>query len=147
MLIRRMNINDYKDVYSLWMSCAGMGLNDLDDSEEGIAKFLIRNPETCFVALDNRENIVGVIMAGNDGRRGYIYHTAVHPEYRKQGIARSLVQKTMDALKDCGINKTALVVFDRNKGGNLFWERLGFTVREDLVYRNRTITEMVRIDT
>lgn len=147
MLIRRMNINDYKDVYSLWMSCAGMGLNDLDDSEEGIAKFLIRNPETCFVALDNRESIVGVIMAGNDGRRGYIYHTAVHPEYRKQGIGRSLVQKTMDALKDCGINKTALVVFDRNKGGNLFWERLGFTVREDLVYRNRTITEMVRIDT
>ena len=146
MNIRKMVINDYDEVYSLWMSCAGMGLNNLDDSREGIDKFLKRNPDTCFVAeYDNQ--IVGVIIVGNDGRRGYIYHTAVNTQYRKRGIARQLVETSMQELKKCGINKVALVVFDRNESGNAFWEKLGFTVREDLVYRNKAITEMIRIDT
>lgn len=86
-------------------------------------------------------------MVGNDGRRGYIYHTAVNPQYRNQGIARQLVNSAMLALEQCGINKVALVVFDKNENGNAFWEKLGFTVRQDLVYRNKTITEMIRIDT
>lgn len=86
-------------------------------------------------------------MAGNDGRRGYIYHTAVNPQYRKRGIARQLVDTVMQAFGQCGINKAALVVFARNENGNAFWQRLGFTVREDLIYRNKTITEMIRIDT
>lgn len=146
MNIRKMTINDYDDIYALWLSCAGMGLNNLDDSREGIARFLARNPDTCFVAVDG-EKIVGVIMAGNDGRRGFIYHTAVAPEYRNQGIGAKMVDRTMLALKDCGINKAALVVFERNQAGNGFWEKQGFTVREDLVYRNKSITEMVRIDT
>jgi hypothetical protein len=76
MKIRKMVIEDYEKVYQLWMSCTGMGLNNLDDSKEGIEKFLKRNPDTCFVAEDHE--IIGVILAGNDGRRGYIYHTAVH---------------------------------------------------------------------
>lgn len=147
MEIRKMVISDYEDVYRLWISCAGMGLNNLDDSREGIAKFLARNPDTCFVALSEGQQIVGVILAGNDGRRGYIYHTAVHPDFRKQGIGQDLVWQTLDALERCGIHKAALVVFEKNKEGNLFWEKMGFTVREDLIYRNRGITEMVRIDT
>lgn len=146
MEIRTMTINDYEAVYALWMSCTGMGLNNLDDSEEGIGRFLQRNPDTCFVAVDE-DRIVGVIIAGNDGRRGYIYHTAVNPEYRKQGIGAALVESAMNVLKDCGINKVALVVFDRNEGGNAFWEKQGFTAREDLVYRNKAITEIIRIDT
>ena len=146
MEIRTMTINDYEAVYALWMSCTGMGLNNLDDSEEGIGRFLQRNPDTCFVAAD-ADRIVGVIIAGNDGRRGYIYHTAVNPEYRKQGIGAALVESVMDALKDCGINKVALVVFDRNESGNVFWEKQGFFAREDLVYRNKAISEIIRIDT
>ena len=90
MSIRLMTIDDYEKVYELWMSCIGMGLNNLDDSKEGIDKFLQRNPDTCFVA-EVENVIVGVIIVGNDGRRGYIYHTAVNPQYRKQGIAKSLV--------------------------------------------------------
>lgn len=146
MKIRNMQIADYEAVYALWLSCAGMGLNNLDDSREGIDRYIKRNPDTCFVAEDGNE-IVGVILAGHDGRRGYIHHTAVSPRYRKQGIGRRLVDAAMRALEQCGINKAALVVFDRNESGNAFWEKLGFTAREDLVYRNRTIREMVRIDT
>lgn len=146
MELKNMTINDYEDVHTLWMSCVGMGLNNLDDSREGILKFLDRNPDTCFVAEDGGK-LVGVIMAGNDGRRGYIYHTAVHPEHRKQGVGKRLVDRTMDALKQCGIHKVALVVFERNEGGNQFWENMGFTSRDDLVYRNKAITELTRIDT
>ena len=146
MSIRLMTIDDYEKVYELWKSCAGMGLNNLDDSKEGIEKFLERNPDTCFVAdVDN--NIVGVIIVGNDGRRGYIYHTAVNPQYRKQGIAKSLVDTAMTALQKTGINKAALVVFDRNEIGNDFWEKMGFTIRDDLIYRNKALNEIIRIDT
>lgn len=141
-----MKSSDYENVYSLWLSCKGMGLNDLDDSRIGIEKFLKRNPETCFAAEIN-DKLIGVIMAGNDGRRGYIYHTAVHPDFRNQGVARTLVETVIKALKECGINKVALVVFERNQDGNGFWEKLGFTVRDDLIYRNKSIVEMVRIDT
>lgn len=145
MKIRKLTLDDYDEMYALWMSCAGMGLNDLDDSRDGIDKFLKRNPDTCFAA-EAEGKLIGVIMAGNDGRRGYIYHTAVIPQYRKQGVARRLVEAAMQALEECGINKAALVVFGRNEPGNAFWEKLGFTVREDLVYRNRCIAQMVRID-
>ena len=141
-----MTIEDYEKVYQLWLSCSGMGLNNLDDSKDGIAKYLDRNPDTCFVA-EKSDEIIGVIITGHDGRRGFIYHTAVNPEYRNQGIAKMLVEAAMDALKANGINKVALVVFDRNKDGNAFWEKVGFTVREDLVYRNKTISELIRIDT
>lgn len=146
MNIRKMTIADYEAVYTLWLSCKGMGLNNLDDSREGIERYLKRNPETCFVAEENGKT-VGVIIAGNDGRRGYIYHTAVSPEHRRKGIARALVDTALKALQGLGINKTALVVFERNADGNAFWESVGFTSREDLVYRNKALTEMTRIDT
>lgn len=146
MNIRIMTIEDYEKVYALWLSCKGMGLNNLDDSKEGMERFLKRNPETCFVAESDNE-IVGVIIVGNDGRRGYIYHMAVHPDHRRRGIAAKLVREAMSALKSIGINKAALVVFDRNTSGNAFWERLGFTVRNDLTYRNLTLTDMTRMDT
>lgn len=146
MNIRTMTISDYDAVYALWTSCKGMGLNNLDDSREGIKRFLLRNPETCFVA-ESDGKIVGVIITGHDGRRGYIYHTAVNPEFRRQGIARQLVDTALTALKRQDINKVAFVVFDRNNDGNAFWERLGFSHREDLVYRNKSLTEIIRIDT
>ena len=144
--IRKMTLDDYESVYALWLSCAGMGLNDTDDSREGIGRYLERNPETCFVALE-ADQIVGVILAGHDGRRGYIHHTAVSPSKQKHGIGTLLVDAALDALRGEGITKTALVAFARNENGNAFWEKMGFTVRDDLVYRNRALAELIRIDT
>ena len=146
MTIRIMTMDDYEGVYELWTSCVGMGLNNLDDSKDGIERFIKRNPETCFIAEED-SRLVGVILAGNDGRRGYIYHTAVDPSFRNRGIAAALVDKVMAALQALGINKVALVVFSKNEVGNAFWEKIGFTTRDDLIYRNRSITEMIRIDT
>lgn len=144
--IRVMTIADYDDVYDLWLHTPGMGLNATDDSREGIEKYLKRNPTTSFVAEADGK-IVGVIMAGHDGRRGYIHHTAVLPEYRKQGLASRLVECALFALDMEGIKKVALVAFSKNEIGNEFWEKRGFIAREDLVYRNKNIHELKRIDT
>ena len=146
MILRKMKLEDYDNVYALWMSCVGMGLNNLDDSRGGIEKFLNRNPDTCYLAIE-KDSIVGAIMVGNDGRRGYIYHTAVHPKYRNQGIGKALVEIALDSLLKLGINKVALVVFERNNSGNEFWEKMGFTSRNDLIYRNKALVKIERIDT
>ena len=146
MNFRLMHISDYDSIYNLWMNTPGMGLNSVDDSKDGIEKFLKRNPTTCFVAEEDSK-IVGVIMAGNDGRRGYIYHTAVLPEFHGKHVAKNLVENAMAALEKEGITKVALVVFEKNQNGNGFWEKIGFTVRNDLIYRNKTIAQMERIDT
>lgn len=145
-MIKEITIDDYDKMYALWLSCKGMGLNDTDDSREGIRRFLDRNPDTCFGAFE-ADMLIGVILAGNDGRRGFIYHTAVSPEYRGNGVGTALVNAALEALGRLGITKTALVVFGKNEVGNAFWEKQGFTVRNDLVYRNRALVEMVRIDT
>ena len=145
-IIRVMNTEDYDRVYALWMSCKNMGFNNLDDSRQGIEKYLKRNPSTCFVA-EQDDAIVGVILAGHDGRRGFIHHMAVAEHCRRQGIATDLLGQALAALKEEGINKAALLVFNRNEAGNVFWERQGFTARDDVTYRNKELTEMIRIDT
>lgn len=139
---------DYEDVFQLWIEAPGMGLNTLDDSRKGIARYLSRNPNTCFIARVNG-SLVGAILSGHDGRRGFIYHTAVRVSQRKKGIGRILVQHALGALKAEGIHKVAFVAFKSNESGNSFWEHLGFTARNDLLYRNMVITEaeMKRIDT
>lgn len=146
MTITKMCMDDYEGVYQLWISTPGMGLNDVDDSYEGIKTFLLRNPNICFIAKDN-EKIVGVIMSGHDGRRCFIYHTAVATSYRHQGIASSLTKHACDALRNEGINKVALVVFKTNETGNGFWQQQGFYIREDLNYRNKALVDLVRLDT
>lgn len=145
-MIRKLTIDDYDKMYALWLSCKGMGLNDTDDSREGIRRFLDRNPDTCFGAFE-ADMLIGVILAGNDGRRGFIYHTAVSQKHRGKGVGTALVNAALEALGRLGITKTALVVFGKNEVGNAFWEKQGFIVRDDLVYRNRALVEMVRIDT
>ena len=141
---RIMTMDDYSEAYDLWIIC-GNGLNDKDDSPEGIEKYLKRNPSTSFVATCDGK-VVGVILCGHDGRRGIIQHACVSPDYRRLGIGNRLVELALEALKEEGINKVLLVAFKKNEGGNAFWEAQGFTLREDLNYRNKALTEMVRID-
>lgn len=145
-MIRLMTMDDYEEVYSIWIRTAGMGLNTVDDSAEGIEKFLRRNTDTCFVA-ELQGRIVGVIMSGHDGRRGFIYHTTVMESFRGNGIGRNLVEAAMKALEKEGIHKVGLMAFARNESGNMFWEKMGFGTREDLIYRNRAIHQLERIDT
>ena len=146
MTIRTMTIDDYDKLWALWMSSPNMGFNNLDDSREGIAKYLRRNPTTSFVAVEG-DKLAGAILAGHDGRRGFIHHTCVAADRQGQGIGAALAEKCLEALRAEGIHKVALLVFRYNDAGNAFWEKQGFTVRGDLNYRNRALTELIRIDT
>lgn len=140
MEIVEMKISNYEDIFILWTSTPGMGLRNLDDSKEGIDKFLRRNPTTNFIAEEDGE-IVGSILCGHDGRRGYIYHTAVDMRYRGKGIGKNLVNSVINALKLEGINKATLVVFTNNEVGNGFWRSMGWEKREDLNYYNLSINK------
>ena len=143
MEIRRMTIEDYDRVHAVWSDCQGMGLNDLDDSKEGIARYLKRNPETCFVAVEDGR-VIGAILSGHDGRRGTIGHTAVLPAHRGKGAGRGLVEAAVRSLGAQGITKVNLVAFSENEAGNAFWEHMGFCRRDDLVYRDRRLAETGR---
>ncbi|MEL7625608.1 MAG: GNAT family N-acetyltransferase [Anaerolineaceae bacterium] len=140
--IRIFTLADYPALFALWSSLPGfkLGLRSIDDSEQGIARFLQRNPNTCFVA-ENDGQIVGGILAGHDGRRGYIYHALVHPDFQRQGIGKLLADAACDALKAEGITKAGMLVFATNEQGNAFWESQGWQTRPDLVYRNKTLNE------
>jgi len=135
-----MSIGDYDDVYRLWVTTPGVGLSDVNDSRDGIARYLKRNPSTCFVAEEDGQ-LVGTILSGHDGRRGFIYHACVAQEARLTGLGRALVDAVLAALHEEGITKVALVVFGRNDGGNAFWERQGFITRPDIIYRNRSLVD------
>ncbi len=145
-MIRKMLISDYEQVYDLWLNTANMGLNNVDDTKDGISKYLVRNPNTCFVA-ERDGKILGVILSGHDGRRGFIHHMAVAETEQRQGIGTKLLNSAMSALEKEGITKVALVVFKRNEKGNAFWEKSGFISRDDLVYRNKAIVDIERMDT
>ena len=146
MTIREFKISDYDGVYALWMRTPNMGLNSVDDSRDGIKKYIDRNPHTSFVAEQENE-IIGVILGGHDGRRGFLIHACVAAEHKRRGIGRKLADAALEALKKEGITKVALVAFEKNEDGNNFWERIGFTARPDLVYRNKSIIDTARIDT
>ena len=146
MNIRVMTIADYPACHDLWLRTPGMGLNSVDDSAEGIAFYLRRNPNTCFVA-EEEGRLVGAILAGHDGRRGHISHTAVDGDFQRRGIGRKLVEHAMAALKAEGITKVNLVVFSRNEKGDAFWAAQGFSLRTDLNYRDKRIVPAQRMDT
>lgn len=128
-----MTIGDYEGVFALWMSIKGFAMRSIDDSREGIRRFLIRNPRSSVVAVADGK-IVGAILCGHDGRRGCMYHVCVHEDYRMRGIGKAMVVFAMEELKKEGISKISLIAFTENDVGNAFWNRIGWTKREDLNY-------------
>lgn len=134
---RNMTIEDYRAVYDLWKSTEGVGLSDAD-SREGIEKFLQANPGSCFVALDGDE-LVGAVMCGCDGRRGYLHHLAVRTDQRGQGIGRQLVEECMSALRAISIDKAHIFVIKDNESGKVFWRKVGWQERDDLTVMSRMV--------
>lgn len=138
--ITEMKIKDYREVFTLWRSLEGIGLFKHSDSRKGIANYLRRNKRMSFVARSTGK-LVGVILCGHDGRRGYIYHLAVMEEYRKEGIGGKLVKKAIKKLEGAGINRCHLFVFGDNKDGQAFWERLGWVELDGFKFMSREIGE------
>ena len=140
MTVRTMTIEDFDQVHALWMTISGFAIRSIDDSREGVERFLRRNPTTSVVAEEDGK-IVGSILCGHDGRRGCLYHVCVHKDYRMRGIGKAMVVYAMNALKAEEISKVSLIAFTRNDIGNAFWNRIGWTRRLDLNYYDFTLYE------
>ena len=142
--VKQVTIDDYDAIFELWNSTeqSRRALNPVDDSREGIERYLKRNPETCFAAVINGQ-IIGVILTGHDGRRGIIHHMCVHPDFRRMGIAAHLVSLAEKALKKEGIQKIFGLVFSDNEPANRFWEKQGYSLRTNLNYRNKSLNAQI----
>lgn len=134
--IREIHIDDHAEIHSLWSNTPGMGLSDAD-SGPNVKSFLDRNRGLSF-CYEEDGKIAGTILCGHDGRRGYVYHVTVAPEYRGRGIGRLLVRRSLEKLREEGIRKCHLFVFQDNEAGNAFWSRTGWTKRQDIYVYSAT---------
>ena len=139
-MVRAMSIDDYEEVYDLWMSIQGFGIRSMDDSKEGIRVFLKRNPTTSAVDVEDGR-IAGAVLCGHDGRRGCLYHVCVSKNYRRQGIGKKMVAFCMEALRKEQISKVCLNAFVINQVGNSFWQKTGWNNRTDLNYYDFNLNE------
>ena len=132
-MVRTMELTDYDEVFSLWKKIKGFAMRSIDDSRSGVERFLRRNPTSSVVAVEDGK-IVGAILCGHDGRRGCMYHVCVDPQYRLRGIGKEMVVFAMQALQKEDISKISLIAFSQNDIGNAFWNKIGWTKRDDLNY-------------
>jgi len=127
---REMIIDDYEDASALWQTTSGVGLSTAD-SRDAINEYLKRNEGISYIALDG-EVVVGAMLCGHDGRRGFIHHLTVRYNYRRLGIGRKLVWHCLQKLDSEGIQKCHLFVFKDNQQAITFWEQIDFTQRHEL---------------
>ena len=128
--IKKIKIDMYNELFNLWKKMEGMGLSSADN-KKSIKKYLDRNPGFSFAAFKD-DKLVGSILAGHDGRRGYLYHLAVHTGFRRKGIAKNLLNQSIKKLKKTGIEKCHIFIFKNNESGRKFWDSVGWKFREDI---------------
>lgn len=135
--IRPMRIHDHDQAMSLWTISPGIGLSAAD-SRDKIHAYLERNPGLSHCAW-NENILAGTVLAGHDGRRGYLHHLCVHPDYRRQGLGRKLVHRALLGLETLGIDKAHIFLFTDNENARAFWTQIGWTWRCDIGVVSRVI--------
>lgn len=131
--IQIMAERDIPEAIDLWKRTPGVGLNE-SDSPLRLAQYLVRNPHQSFVARDGKTGkLIGAVLGGNDGRRGYLQHLAVDAEHRRRGIGTALIGRCLSALTALGIYKCNVFVFATNADGQAFWRGQGWQSRDDLL--------------
>jgi len=121
----------YEKALALWKESKGIGLSGAD-SKERIRSYLERNPNMSLIAEDSQGTLLGAVLCGHDGRRGYIYHLAVQSGLRRKGVGRKLIQECLARLKAAGIQKSHIFIFEDNASGTDFWKGIGWTYRTDI---------------
>ncbi|MEW9123669.1 MAG: GNAT family N-acetyltransferase [Thermotaleaceae bacterium] len=137
MALRNIRIDDYERVIEFWEKTPGIGVSSAD-SKEGMERFLIRNKDLSFL-WEEEEMLIGTVLSGHDGRRGFIYHLAVDEAFRNREIAKKLLQSSLEMLRKQGIEKCHLFVFDKNELGKDFWKHMDWIQREDIVVFSKDI--------
>ncbi|HEY4132434.1 MAG TPA: GNAT family N-acetyltransferase [Gemmatimonadaceae bacterium] len=139
MMIRKFTSDDYDDVVDLWRRSSGVTLRDVD-AREPLLAYIARNPGLSFVATaPDAGRIVGAVLCGTDGRRGYLQHLAVDADYQRQGIGRGLAERCVAELAKQGIMKCHLMVIAGNDRAREFWTRIGWAARSDIQLMSHTV--------
>jgi putative acetyltransferase len=128
--VRAMDLADYEAVAELWRRTEGIGLNE-SDSHASTEAYLRRNPDMSAVAVF-KNKIVGAVLCGHDGRRGYLHHLAVAQSHRGQGVAKRLLRHCFERLAAERIPKCNIFLFHDNDAGAAFWVHNGWAARRDL---------------
>lgn len=136
--IRALQREDYAALTALWQATPGMGMDSASDNPQVFARFLARNPTLNYAAFHNA-TLIGVAMCGEDGRRGTLYHVAVHPDFQHQGIAHALVAKCEMALKALGIPKARLMVLRDNVSAQHHWAKSGWENPAQVLYYSKVL--------
>lgn len=130
MIIREMTIDDYDEVYEMWQITTKRALSKADEKDQ-MERYLKHNAGMSQVAVVDGK-IVGTVLAGHDGRRGFIHHMAVLPEFRRKKIGHALAQTAIQKIREQSIDKTHIFCYQNNETGQSFWRDFGFEKREDV---------------
>jgi ribosomal protein S18 acetylase RimI-like enzyme len=138
MELTEMTIDHYERSIELWKCTEGLVLSE-SDSKANISLFLSRNEGMSFVCLEE-DCVVGTILCGHDGRRGFLYHVAVCETFRGKGIAKRMVERSLDALRAAGITKCHLFTLESNEVGNRYWSGTGWERRNGILLYSRDVS-------
>ncbi|MBV7434572.1 GNAT family N-acetyltransferase [Cardiobacteriaceae bacterium TAE3-ERU3] len=138
--IRECRPNDIPAALELWASTPNMGMHPVDDTPEALTNFLAFNPGINFVAMDGDE-LVGIVLCGCDGRRGTIYHAAIAASHQRRGIATRMLNACENALKERGITRMRLMIFNDNHSGKAFWAAHGWQQHDYIDYYGKDLIE------
>lgn len=141
--VRELVVEDYPQIIELWKNTENIGISSAD-SPSAIKNFLDRNPGLSFVIMDDQK-IFGTILGGHDGRRGAIYHLAIHNDYRGKGYGKELVDICLSAFLRLGIERCHIHVYADNQLGLQFWEKNGWFLRPELVLLSNDICKPVLV--
>ena len=133
-----MEKGDLAEMIQFWQGMEGIGLSE-SDSYSALSFYLQRNPGLSWVARNRDRELIGGVLCGHDGRRGYLHHLAVAPDYRRKGIGRALVERCLSSLRELKILKCNVFLFNQNPEGQGFWKAMGWKGREDLVLLQRVL--------
>jgi ribosomal protein S18 acetylase RimI-like enzyme len=137
-ILREFTIEDYDAAYALWQATEGIGLSEAD-KRENIAFFLTRNQGLSMVAVE-KDRIVGALLCGSDGRRGFLHHLAVAKSHRRAGIGRALVTRCLSGLAGIGMRKCHIFVMADNSEGKGFWQGIGWEERTTLLVMSHDVS-------
>lgn len=130
---------DIPEALALWRAADGVVLRDADGAAP-LRDYLRRHAASSFVAVSG-SRVIGTVLCGHDGRRGYLYHLAVEAAHRGHGVGRALATRALDALRRDGIEKCHLMVVAGNAEARAFWSALGWQLRSDVALMSYTSPE------
>jgi ribosomal protein S18 acetylase RimI-like enzyme len=135
MIIREFTLNDYTLVIDLWKK-AGIELSN-SDSLEGIKHKLERDSDL-FLVAEKDGRIVSAVMGSYDGRRGWVNHLAVDPQFQGNNVGTEIMVELEKRFKDVGCEKVNLLIEMDNSKVQGFYEKLGFN-HDKLIFMEKWV--------